>query len=566
MRNIWKVGALGAVFGAVLSVGGCNDFDTAYEKCVSEGRCAPDAGVADAGDGGDAGQVDPEPTCTPASDMDEPDPEGRDLNCDGVDGMASAGYFVDPERGDDGNDGSALLPLKTLTTAIERIRTDADGSGRKSVYLGVGTYNESPIVVTTPVSLHGGYQWVTPGFRYWSRFQTSVPTFIDGGTLAVTVSDVTNASVLLDTLHIVSANAANFSEPSIALRVLNSGNVMLQQMVVVAGNGGPGRDGSDGDAGTAGGNGSPGVDSNGSNAGGGAGGASGCDAQRVGGKGGKGLPTAAGESGDDGGPSAGGGRGGDGGPKTTVTDAGCNEFVCTCDALAGAAGLAGANGGGGTAGKAGTGDGSLSAGLWVAGTPAEKGTPGKPGTAGGGGGAGGSCDFNAGPIATGGGGGGGGGAGCGGMEGRGGENGGASIALLVSQAQVLVNPATTLRAGNGGPGGRGGAGGPGGSGGEPGLGGKRIAPLEGLPNLGETRKASTTGGPGGSGGKGGSGGIGGAGGGGRGGPSVVSWCSGGAITFTDPVTRVAGSGGPGGISDGGINGTQGIAELSVGCP
>ncbi|RKG89578.1 DUF1565 domain-containing protein, partial [Corallococcus sp. CA053C] len=398
MRNIWKVGALGAVFGAVLSVGGCNDFDTAYEKCVSEGRCGPDGG---AGDGGvDSGPVDPEPTCTPSSEMDEPDPEGKDLNCDGVDGMASAGYFVDPERGNDGDDGTPLHPLKTLTNALERIRTNADGTGRKSVYLGVGTYNESPIVVTTPVSLYGGYQWVTPGFRFWSRFQSSEPTLIDGGTLAFTVSDVTNASVVLNTLHIASANAANFSEPSIALRVLNSSNVMLQQMVVVAGNGGPGRDGSDGGAGTFGGSGNPGVDSNGSNAIGGAGGASPCDVQRVGGQGGKSLSTSAGESGADGGPNGAGGRGGDGGPQAAVLPENCNTFECTCNALGGAAGLAGANGGGGTAGKGGTGDGVLSAGLWVAGAPGENGTPGKPGTAGGGGGAGGSCAFNASPIAT----------------------------------------------------------------------------------------------------------------------------------------------------------------------
>ncbi|WP_199753680.1 hypothetical protein [Corallococcus sp. AB018] len=567
MRNLWKVGALGAVFGAVLSVGGCSDFDAAYENCQGEGRCGPQAsgdGGPDAGDAGDGGDVTP-PPCGDGG-VDYPDLTGFDNDCDGIDGVADAGYFVHPTDGrDDGNDGTRERPFQTLARALREIRDG--GTGRNIVYLGTGTYNEPAPVVDVPVSLYGGYTW--RGNQFWDRFKDGGgTTFFDGGTIPFTVRDVAGADVLLEGLTIASADALNAGEPSIALRVIGSQNVVLRKVFVAAGNGAPGSAGTNGGVGLDGGAGNTGSDSSSSISVGGNGGASSCEATRVGGQGGGNLPTQPGDMGADGGPNGGGGRGGDGGAQALVTDAGCNDFECTCNAPGGAAGIAGAKGGNGSAGPGGTGDGAIAGGMWVAGASGQDGQPGKPGTGGGGGGAGGSCKAAATQIATGGGGGGGGGAGCGGQEGKGGGNGGASIALLVSDAQVTVEATTSLQTGTGGMGGRGGAGGQGGVGGAPGPGGKTMPPITGkaLPGNPDTRDVRTTGGAGGQGGVGGEGGQGGPGGGGRGGPSVVSWCVNGGVTFESQPTYVLGSGGAGGVSDGGVDGTEGISQFTVGCP
>ncbi|RKG92884.1 DUF1565 domain-containing protein, partial [Corallococcus carmarthensis] len=261
MRNLWKVGALSAVFGAVLSVGGCSDFEAAYEDCKGEGRCGPqanedggsDAGDAgsDAGDGGDGGDNTP-PPCGDGG-VDYPDLTGFDNDCDGIDGVADAGYFVDPVGGrDDGYDGTREKPFQTLTRALREIRDG--GTGRSIVYLGTGTYNEPAPVVDLPVSLYGGYTWRGNGNAYWDRFKDGGgSTVFDGGTLAFTVRDVTDAGVLLEGLTIASADALTAGESSIALRVIRGSAVQLRRVIIEAGRGAPGENGAPGNPGPQGG-------------------------------------------------------------------------------------------------------------------------------------------------------------------------------------------------------------------------------------------------------------------------------------------------------------------------
>ncbi|NBD10562.1 MULTISPECIES: hypothetical protein [Corallococcus] len=570
MRNLWKVGALSAVFGAVLGVGGCQDFDAAYEDCKSEGRCEPrpdggtDDGGSDAGDGGDGGDiVDPEPTCTFVSDADEPDPEGRDLNCDGVDGVAAAGYFVDPVRGSDTNEGTQLLPLLTLNRALEMIRTTGASTGRTHVYLGVGTYNEPETVVTTPVSLHGGYKWNGPGDRYWSRFKSTAPTLVDGGTLAFTVRDVTDPGVLLDSLHIVSSDGLD-GGASIAVRALDSSRFVLRNTVLEAGKGGQGQAGSLGANGQAGLDG-PGGSTGGENTGGGGGrplvAITCADGTSIGGAGGTGNPGGAGLPGAEGSPGL--TPGGAGGYRK---DAGCEVATCSCEGSAGDAGFTGSPGEMGNPGDAGAGSGIVKTGQWEPNQQGTNGTPGKLGAGGGGGGAGGSCNAPTSKIAGGSGGGGGGTGGCGGSGGKAGAGGGASIALLLSHADVTLANGTRLSTRGGGEGGAGGPGGLGGDGGIGGNGGPYTDNVQGTDSQLPTRKVNTVGGQGGMGGVGGPGGRGGWGGGGGGGPSVGVWCEDAGVTWNPSTVSIdPGLGGAGGHSDGGVDGAQGLKSRDLGC-
>ncbi|WP_415829352.1 hypothetical protein [Corallococcus exiguus] len=560
MRNLWKVGALGAVFGAVLSVGGCSDFDAAYENCQGEGRCGPQAsgdGGADAGDAGDGGDVTP-PPCGDGG-VDYPDLTGFDNDCDGIDGVADAGYFVHPTDGrDDGNDGTRERPFQTLARALREIRDG--GTGRNIVYLGTGTYNEAAPAVDMPVSLYGGYTW--RGNQFWDRFKDGGgTTFFDGGTLAFTVRDTTDAEVVLDSLHIASANAPNAGEPSIAVRVIRASAVRFSNTIVEAGQGGRGTEGADGDGGSAGHDGGTGENATGPTPGyrGSSGAAPTCafSTANAGGNGGTGKAGSAGTPGEVGAPNTPGGRAGVVGQKV---DAGNN--ISTCVGGAGADGDAGVAGAPGDAGTAGSGMGVIDPVqvTWqmLAQQMGSAGAAGKPGAGGGGGGSGGACaeDIHPSQIGAAGGGGGGGSGGCGGQQGTGGGGGGASIAVLLLQADVTVSndsKLTTHGGGNGGAGTQGGGGGEGGLGGSPGLRSDLRV------DAGSNESYFTYGGFSGRGGNGGSGGQGGPGGGGAGGPSIGVWCLLDAGVTVDESSSVSpGNGGEGGASTGnrGSTGTQ----------
>ncbi|NPC76408.1 DUF1565 domain-containing protein, partial [Corallococcus exiguus] len=369
MRNLWKVGALSAVFGAVLSVGGCSDFDAAYENCQGEGRCGPQASgdggpdAGDAGDGGDAGDAGYD--CIPTAGPDYPDELGVDTDCDGVDGDPALAYFVDPAGEDTGdNRGTRDTPLKTLTRALQLVQ-QSDG-GRRNVYLAVGTYAESaPLEVTVPVSIHGGY---THTGNNWLR-PTQEPSVLQTGPYAVTVAGVTDGGVLLDRLHVMSTTAATPGTPSVALRAINSQEVRLRHSILEAGRGANGSEGGPGNRGGAGHQGLAGIDGLSTNDPiGGDGGSAACAAPFVGGPGGTGGTANIGGLGTNGRPTSDGGVGGAKGASAALScEGGSDGGSCTCTGGEGGGGGKGPNGFPGTPGDGGVGMGEvLLEGSWQA--------------------------------------------------------------------------------------------------------------------------------------------------------------------------------------------------------
>ncbi|MCY0998855.1 hypothetical protein OWM54_17075 [Myxococcus sp. MISCRS1] len=555
MRKTWTLGALGAALGAVLAAGGCYDFDAARKRCLDEGRCeqVPDAG-----------------RCIPNTAIDDtPDDTFEDSDCDGVDGRASEGLFVDPMTGDDVNGtGTRDAPLRTLGHALSLVR-QWDGGAPTRVYLAGGEYQEGELTLDVPVSLHGGYAGRDGG---WRRAGTQVAR-LEAGPTALTVRGLSDAGIVLEYLRVRSADGQAPGQPSIALRVIGS-DVRLRHTVLTAGHGAAGQDGANGDAGAPGPDGGEGTktlqESPTVPGEGGAGGINlacpGEEGSRSGGDGAPGVHRTAGNDGAPGQPQAGGpptgGTGGAGGALDTK-DCRASPSSCGCNAGDGFAGDAGVAGIPGDAGAFGAGMGTLSEvdGTWTvgAGQNGGAGEPGTSGTGGGGGGSGGSCLIQSSPQITepaSPGGSGGGAGGCGGQGGAGGGGGGASIGLLVFDSNVALETATSIETLGGGAGGRGGTGGRGGSGGEGGL-------TVGRTNLEDMTYKSGAGGPGG---KGGNGGAGGPGGGGGGGPSVGIWCTRSQVTQDDAGTTITqGPGGDGGPSAG-TAGEPGASVQTMGCP
>ncbi|WP_146209814.1 DUF1565 domain-containing protein, partial [Vitiosangium sp. GDMCC 1.1324] len=422
---------------ALLAAIGCYDFDGAFDDCVQAGLCKPT-------------------TCDPSA-ADQPDDLFFDANCDGVDGMADGGIFVDPQAGQDTiTAGTREAPFKTLTYALERIP-----DGHAALYLAQGTYDEPGLQLDKPVSLHGGYAGAAAN---WARSASNI-TQLGGGSIGLTVKGLgADSGVILEWLHINSSTSPDpdAGAPSIGLRVMDSSGVRLRHVEITAGagsNGLPGNEpsmamgGADGGVGmsavdrspassapTAGG--PPGVSSCGSvNTSGGRGGDGGFEF------GPEGLPGMAGT------PSA---RGGDGGRSN---DPGNCPAGPTCNVMAypGDPGQDGLEGDAGTPGAADDGIGTLlvDAGTWVAKSGAD-GRRGSPGGGGGGGGGGGYGRANFSAGAEGGGGGGGGAGGCPGEGAGGGKGGGASIAVLLLNSGVEMDSCTlrTTNGGNGGAGGR----------------------------------------------------------------------------------------------------------------
>ncbi|QRK13723.1 PE-PGRS family protein [Archangium violaceum] len=524
MHETTKLFAVGAAV-ALLTAVGCYNFQEAYDDCVATGRCAPDG-------------------CKPEW-ADPPDDRFLDSNCDGIDGVAEHGVFVDPANGrDDVNSGTMDAPYQTISYALERISANT-----QAVYLARGVYQEPMLRLDRPISFHGGYAGLDGG---WKRDATYI-TQIVGGSIGLTVSGLgEDAGVSLEWLHITSGNSTGAGDPSIGLRVLQSKGVRLRHVQIVAGAGAPGSEGSTpatapggADGGTGGtppslDGGSPGISSCGSVQNKGGTGGTGGDVKvnfGVGGQGVAGTPSA---------------PGGDGG-TFRETPVGCSGEACVCIGDPGHDGQDGLEGESGPSGHAGDGIGTLVTDTWSP-TSGEAGQPGFMGGGGGGGGGGGACSSQYGAaIAQGSGGGGGGAGGCPGQGGNGGKGGGASIALLLIDAHVEMESCSlkTTRGGDGGAGGKGGTGGPGGQGGPGGPSTTTIAdPSD------PTTKA--TGGPGGRGGTGGKGGDGGPGGNGGGGPSVGVWCGpDGSVSQTGTTFSLGPAGKPGrGPAPGGHDGIQ----------
>ena len=249
---------------------------------------------------------------------DDPDPEGLDTNCDGIDGTKALAVFVDATDGKADNPGTIEEPKKTIAQGIDT----AAGGPKSHVYVSLGTYGES-VVLKDGVSLFGGYD----AKAGWSRSPDNT-TQIQGGTVALSGKNI-SAETVVDGFLITSGPAAAQGESSIGVLLSNASGVALQYNIIKAGSGAAGlqgQPGSPGEPGSTGVSGQGGCENGGSHFAclgcgkcdrplGGTGGPSSCGAK--GGNGGDGGDSNA--KGSDGGKGAGtnGGKGGIGGGKTT---------------------------------------------------------------------------------------------------------------------------------------------------------------------------------------------------------------------------------------------------------
>jgi len=476
--------------------------------------------------------------CVFVSDTDEPDPEYRDTNCDGIDGDVRRGIFVDVNRGDDNNDGTQASPVASITKGIFLARNDPN---RDQVYVKGGVYN-GRLVLRGGVSVFGGY-----GER-WIRNPAASPTTVRGDFIGVEVFRADGVVRMEGFAIEASTNTADGgSSYGVFIRETDQ-PVFLRYNTIIA------RDGSAGTVGN-----TPSKATSGGAGGRGENGCDGCSGAGTGGTAGTGPCNNGGGVGGMGGHGGNdGARGGDGTQASGGASAGgggaggAKASACYGDGDRGGTGTGGTGGENGNNGmipadqRLGALDGN---GYWTAfgGLTASPGTPGGGGGAGGGGGGGRStvvCRAD-----RGGGGGGGGGGGCGGDAGGGGGGGGGSFGVFLLGSTQVTLENNTITSANGGRGGNGGTGGQGGDGGSEGGGGN---------------SADDAGG-GGGGAAGGNGGSGGGGAGGAGGATVCIFLAGGpAPTYAaNGCTRGgAGGGGTGGTGGSG-RGQDGEMGLSA---
>lgn len=499
---------------------------TSSSSGADTGTTSGDETTGDTGTGEETGT-------TGCGDIDPPDADNTDENCDGIDGVLDNSVFVATpvNGGSDLNDGrSPDTPVSTLDQAISIAMACATPC---DVLISSGTYNET-VTVASGVSMFGGYD---PGT--WDRDIVANAVTIRGVEARTLIAEDLDARVEVDGVTIEGLDFADQGQSTYAVWVSGVQDDLfeLDFVRVIAGNGGSGIDGTNGDGGATGGSGA-----NASGINGGAGGTSACGA--TGGAGGSAFDcgnTAAGDGSAGGDPV----DGGDGGNQGTNTCGGCND-----EAGNGSPGSVGGSGGPGTPADAANDPvGTFMGGVW-AGSMGASGSRGLNGTGGGGGGPGGSDRDNilcGNQTDEGGGGGGGGAGGCGGLEGTGGGPGGGSFGVVVIDSNIAITR-SEIEVGNGGIGGAGGDGGDGGGGGGFGTG------ANGQEEGGNGREGA----PGGNGG-GGSGGSGGCGGSAVG----IALVSGGSAAQVD-VSIIGGTAGVGGA--GGEGGFQGGVALNPQAP
>ncbi|MBM4396475.1 MAG: hypothetical protein FJ087_12405, partial [Deltaproteobacteria bacterium] len=440
--------------------------------------------------------------------------DGKDADCDGIDGEVDAGVFV-AKWGSDANPGSIDLPRLTIQSAIDLAATGP----QRDVYVATGVYTE-PVVLKAGVGVFGGY---SADFRV--REPVSYETVVLGGAPTGQARGAVNATGIKGgapgsavfagfVVFGYSQKAPGASSYAVWVRDCDA-SLAIRDCRIVGGEGGdglsgtPGAVGEDGVAGVAGGkaydSGVATCSSAQHNAGG-AGGTKSCGTTPVsGGSGGTAVcpdfdendppdcpdsvsqtvqPVEVGKPGSNnpGGVGGGGAAGRDSlitwkrlepfGPIYVCQQSNdyCTEALIPPESMVGADGQNGRTGDSGAAGAGCAGGGEVAAGEWKVSTAGN----GQAGTHGGGGGGGGAaggvevsgCNSQAGRSDVGGSGGGGGSGGCGATGGSGGGGGGGSFAVFLAfgaaPASLPEVTGCTIQPGRGGDGGNGGSGGVGG--------------------------------------------------------------------------------------------------------
>jgi hypothetical protein len=488
---------------------------------------------------------DQEPTAYPGN-FDVPDMLYIDGNCDGVDGDIADSVFVDPNLGSNGNTGlDQYNPVWDLDTAF----AIALSNNRRWILISAGT----AVLVNNfeqGKNLAGGYEssngWARNGVVYPEIALTSAGKTLTNWTVPTEWQQI----------EVSSSNALASGTASQVLFLNGSSGLVLNEVLLTAGDGANGINGvkpSMGSAGSAGGAGISGYERQSNTDGWGICWdlLCGCPQQSSPTPGGGGGACGAGTAGASGGTS--GAESSDGYAGLAATSGGAGGTKGLSNGGNAGAGGDGTSGSQGSNGAAGINIGTVASSGYIT-ADGLTGLSGGDGTGGGGGGGGagggwtsGNCDV------FGGSGGGGGGGGCGGAGATGGGGGGASVGVVLYQSSITIQGGdiSTARGGDGGAGGDGADGGNGGNGGNQGYGTGSII--------------NENSGDGGQGGDGGDGGQGGHGGGGGGGPSISILCDTNS-TFSDDGTTTysQGTAGAGGASAG-DNGDPGLNADSHGC-
>lgn len=479
----------------VLCASGCQFVSVEdYKVCGVTVDCTPraeDASVEfpDAGDfdaGTDAG-------CVPEV-LDPVDVQGRDSNCDGLDGVKSRLLFVDGVRGNDtlATPGDPTKPFATLGAAFA-VAAAADAGTFDAVLVTAIAYAEPGLTWTADVDVWGGR---SSDGRFSALGPTARSSLLSAAPVGLHIRDVQGRALRNFIVRATGTPAP--TQASIGVFVERASPLLLNDELYASAGG----------AGAAGGA-RPALP----DAGPGIAGGAGVGAQTVPNDAG-GLGVCGGDPGFAGGEasvsSASGhaGYGPGGGQPGENFDLDCTPPL-PAQATAGADGAMGTSG---APGLEGTGFGTLGPGqLWLGadGQPGGDGTTGLPGS---GGGAGGFVKGAMEPSS----GGAGGSGGCPGVGGGAGHAGGPSFALVVIEGRAVVGADTFLISANGGAPGEGAPGSvgfPGGAGGP-----------AGPPLISGAMTGCGAFGGGAPGGRGGAGGAGGPGGGGRGGHSIAAYC------------------------------------------
>ena len=180
-------------------------------------------------------------------DLDEPDPEGIDADCDGIDGELEKGVFV-ASYGRPNAAGTIEDPFDTIQAAIFLASTQPQ---RNYIYVASGVYAES-LTLRGSVKIYGGYS-----IDFHRRDITGNETAIFGqepqpqlglhGTINVNSASV---PVVVDGFTISGFDALTPSESSYTVYLRNCTNsVQFSNCVIRAGDGAPGVRGTPGQEG-----------------------------------------------------------------------------------------------------------------------------------------------------------------------------------------------------------------------------------------------------------------------------------------------------------------------------
>ncbi|MGC4070801.1 MAG: hypothetical protein QM784_40230 [Polyangiaceae bacterium] len=183
--------------------------------------------------GGTASTSTTTPSCIPSTGLDKPDLEGKDTNCDGIDGTQSQSVFVSPD-GLDSRAGTKEDPVRSIGKAVELAKKS---NGKLTdVLVCAGTYVENVIVTDSAVNLHGGYDCSS-----WVR-TTVKPLIAPASGVPLRIANVQDP-IELSRFSIKAPDATAPGESSQALQVVKSLGVHVSQSIIAAGRGAPGANG-----------------------------------------------------------------------------------------------------------------------------------------------------------------------------------------------------------------------------------------------------------------------------------------------------------------------------------